>query len=143
MFWKTCSTLMPEALEDDVAGVVGGAADGIEADLLADQVLEGLDLGPHVDVHVAQEHRDDVVHALVDAGDLLDVLEVVENVGIGDGEVDALQIDEVGDVADGAVADDRQHAQIIAVVERLAEVGGILGEGALEQSAGDVRQSNC
>ena len=71
-------------------------------------------------------------------GDLLHVLEVVEHVGIGDRKVDALQIDEVGDVADGAVADDRQHAQIVAVVERLAEVGGILGERALEQAAGEA-----
>ena len=86
----------------------------------------------------AEEHRDDVVHALFDAGDLLHVLEVVENVGIGDGKIHPLQIDEVGDVADGAVADDRQHAHIIAVVERLAEVGGILGERALEQSAGEA-----
>ena len=124
-----------EAVEDDAPGVVGGTADGIEADLLADQVLEGLDLGPHIDVHVAEEHRDDVVHTLVDAGDLLHVLEIVEHVGVGNRKIDALQIDEISDVADGAIADDRQHAQIIAVVECLAEVGGILGEGALEQSA--------
>ena len=43
-----------EAIENDASRVVGGTADGVEADLLADQVLEGLDLGPHIDVHVGR-----------------------------------------------------------------------------------------
>ena len=82
-----------ETIEDDAAGVVGGAADGIEAHLLAGQILDGLDLGPHVEMKFALEHRDHVVHALVDARNFLDVLEVIEHVGIGDGEVDTLQIE--------------------------------------------------
>ena len=130
--------LHAETVEDDVAGIVGGAADRVEADLLAGQVLDGLDLGAHVKMELALEHGDHVVDAPLDARDLLDVLEVIQHVGIGDRKVDALQIDEVGDVADRAVADDRQHAKLSRVVERLAEVGGIFGERALEQAAGET-----
>ncbi len=81
---------------------------------------------PHENVHGAEEHRDDVVHPLFDAGDLLHVLEVIEHVGIGDRKVDALQVHKVGHVSDRAVADDRQHAHVVAVIQRLAEIGGIL-----------------
>jgi hypothetical protein len=67
---------------------------------------------------------------------IFSTLEMVENVGVGDGEIDTLQIDQVRDVADGTVRHDRQDAQVVGVIERLAEVGGILREGAFEQSAG-------
>jgi hypothetical protein len=68
LFWKTCSTLHAETLKDDVARVVGGAAHRVEADLLAGQILDGLDLRADVEVELALEHRDHVVDAPLDAG---------------------------------------------------------------------------
>ena len=73
--------------------------------------------------------------APLDARHLLDVLEVIEHVRIGDREIDALQIDQIADVADRAVADDWQHAQVVAIVQRLAEIGGIAHERSFEQAA--------
>ena len=37
-------------------------------------------------------------------GMLLDVLEVLEHVGVGDGDVDALEVEQVLDVVGGALA---------------------------------------
>ena len=58
-----------------------------------------------------------------------------QHVGIRDGKIDALQIDQVSDVTDGSVADDRQNTQVVGVVEGLAEIGSVAHERALEQSA--------
>jgi hypothetical protein len=91
-------------------------------------------------MELALEHRDHVVHPLLDAWDAVDVLVVVEHVSVGDREVDALDVDEVEDVADRAERVDRHHAEIVAVIERLGEVRGVPGERALEQSAG---QADC
>ena len=52
--------------------------------------------------------------ALVDVGDLLDRLEVLEHVGMGDGDVDALEVEQVLDVVGGTRRDDGQHAQVLA-----------------------------
>ncbi len=89
-------------------------------------------------MHFGIKHRDHEVDARVDVRDLLDIPEVIEHVGVRDREIDALQIEEVAHVSDGAIGDDRQHSQVLTVVEGLAEIGRILGEGALEQSPGET-----
>ena len=127
--------LQAEAVEDDAAGVVGRAADRVEVDLLAPQILERVDLRAHIDVQLALEHRHDVVHALLDVRDLEHVLVVIEHVRVGDREIDALEVDQVADVAHRAVGDHGDHAQVVAVVERPAEIGRISNERSLEQTA--------
>jgi hypothetical protein len=42
---------------------------------------------------------------------------------MGDRDVDSPQVEEVGDVFDRPVGDDRQNAEIVAVIEGLCEFG--------------------
>jgi hypothetical protein len=105
---------------------------------LPTQILEALDLLAHVDVHLALKHRDDVVDAPLDAGDAFHVAKVIEHIGVGNGDIDALEIDEVADVADRPVAHDRQDPQVVRIIEGFAQIGRVANEGAFQQAAGDT-----
>ena len=74
--------------------------------------------------------------ALVDVGDALHRLEMLEHVGVGDRDVDALEIEQVLDVVGGALRDDGQHAQILGVVDVAGDLGGEAKERAFGQAAG-------
>src|SRR5205085_8606175 len=85
------------------------------------------ELGQAVD-RLRREHVHFFVVELRDEGELLlDVvrvtllLQIIERVGPHDAEVHALEEKNVGDALYRAAADDRQHAQLIAVVERGGE----------------------
>ena len=129
---------MPRRWNRIGAGHRRAGARCVKADLLAGQVLQRVYVRAHEQVHVADVHAGDVVDALLDVGDLLDRLEVLEHVGIGEGDVNALQVKQVLDVVGGAVGDHRDHAQLVAVVEIAGYLGPEADERALRQAAGET-----
>ena len=124
-----------QPVEQDTAGQVGGAALRIEADFLASQICETLDFGARVNVHLSQEEADDVIDPVADIARFAVTLEIVEHIGLRDGDIDALQIQKVFDVADRAVRYDGQNAQVGRVVEYIADLGRKADERAFEQTA--------
>ena len=127
-----------EAIEHDASRQVRRAAHGVEAHLLAREILQRLDLGTHVDVHLVDVERADVAHSLLDVCKRAGFDEFVEHVGRGDRHVDALQIEQVFDIAESPVSHHRQHAQVRSVVQDLGHFRGETNIRAFEQSAGDA-----
>src|SRR6266480_3248473 len=54
------------------------------------------------------------------------LLEVIEGVGAHDPEIDTLEEENVGDALNRAATDDREHAEIVAVIECGSKVGSEL-----------------
>src|SRR6266516_3977368 len=76
-----------------------------------------------------REHVHFLIVELGDVGELfLDVvgipflLEILERVGAHDAEIDSLEEQNVGHALNRAAADDRQHTEIVAVIERRGEI---------------------
>ena len=72
---------------------------------------------------------DDLV---VDLADLVGPAEYAEQVGLRNADVDALEEADVADVLPAALADDRQHPQIVAIVENGRQVIGDREVGAVQ-----------
>jgi hypothetical protein len=68
----------------------GPAPRSVEAHLLAFQVLERVDLGAHEHVQLGDVHLGDEVHAPLDVGNLVDRPEMLEHVGMRDGDIHTL-----------------------------------------------------
>ena len=66
----------------------------------------------------------DVANPIADAAMDATILDIGEHVGLDDREVDALEIEQVGDVLDRPVAGDRQDAHARRRVVEHRHVGG-------------------
>jgi hypothetical protein len=82
-------------------------------------------------VDISEIHLRDVVHALLDVGDLLFGLEILEDVGVCERDVDALQVEQVPDIVDRARCHDRKNSKLIRLVEVARKLGTKAKEGAL------------
>ncbi|HKG83917.1 MAG TPA: hypothetical protein VKB16_12300, partial [Beijerinckiaceae bacterium] len=105
---------MAEALEHRAPGVVGAAALDVEADLLAGELPDVGDFARRDDVELVVEQARDVGDVAVDIGETLVLAQLVEGVGAHEAEVDALEKADVVGVLAGALAEDRQDAQVVA-----------------------------
>ncbi len=132
--------LHAHALEQDRCGHGGAGARRVEAHPLALEILEALDLGPHQHVDLGDVHFRDEVHALLDVRDLLDGAEVLEHVGMRDGDVDTLEIEQVLDVVRGAGRHHRQDAQVVRAVEVARDLRGKAQERTFGQAAGETHR---
>lgn len=114
----------PELIEDDVRGHEGAAAFGAEIDLAAAQLVDRGEDVAREDVDLLVVQFGDVGDLILDAG--IEILAPVEfkDVRLDDRNVDAAQQQEILDVAHRALADHRQHAQVVAVVESVGEIRG-------------------
>ena len=73
-------------------------------------------------MHLLVEQLGDVDELVVEAADFVVAPERVEQDRLGNSEVDSLEEAHVADVLPAALADDRQHAEIVAIVEHGREV---------------------
>ncbi len=126
--------LDPEPLEHGERGDEGAAIRQVDTDGLAFEVLQCRD-------RFRRDHLHLLVVELGHIGELpLDVLgktlalEIVERVCADDTEIDALQKQDVGNALHRAAADDRQHADLVAVVEHGGKVGAELHIGAADRA---------
>jgi hypothetical protein len=90
--------------------------------LLARKIFERLDLGTNVDVHLIEVERADVTNSVLDVGDGAVADEFVEHVGRRDRDVDALEIEQVFDVAESPVSHYRQRAEVRSIVQDLGHL---------------------
>src|SRR5258708_12526137 len=127
-----------KAIEQNAAGQVRRTPHGVEAYLLARKIFERLDLGTNVDVHLIDVERADVTNSVLDVGEGAVAGEFVEHVGRRDRDVDALEIEQVFDVAESPVSHHRQHAKLGSVVQDLGHFGCKTNVGAFEQPARDA-----
>ena len=98
-----------------------------------------LDARTGEDVHLLVVEFGDVGKPVVDVGsEFTRLLQIGHDVGLRDAQVDASQVQHVHHVLIAALADDRQHAQIVAVVEHGRHVEGEIEIGAVG-IAGDDR----
>src|SRR3954470_2544799 len=125
--------LDPKPLEDDLSGQVSSAPGGVERHLSTGEVLERLELLPRIDVNLGQEQRRDVLDPVLDIRNLHLAPEVVQDVGLRDRDIDPAQVEQVGDVADGAVGDHGDDPKVVPIIEGLGQIGRIADEGALKQ----------
>src|SRR5579871_1491854 len=56
---------------------------------------------------------------------------------MSDGDIDSLQVKQIGDVFDSSVGDNRQDAKILAVIERFCELGCKTDKAPLEEAGRD------
>src|SRR3954451_9286105 len=129
--------LDPEALKDNLSGEVGGATGRVERHLSTGEVLECLELLPGIDVNLGEEQRRDILNLVLDIRDLHLAPEVIQNVRLGDRDIDPTQVEQVGDVADRAEGDHRDDAKVVLVIEYLGQIGRIADKGALKQAPRD------
>jgi hypothetical protein len=114
-----------QPLEDEGRRHRGGSALGVDADLLARQVLQRIDLRAGDDADLLREHHRDIAHLALDGGDLRIILEVLERIGLQEGQIDAAQVEHVPQVLHLAAGDDREHAHLLealAFVEQRRKV---------------------
>jgi len=64
--------------------------------------------------------------------------EIVEHVGLGDRDVDLAQVEQIVEVGSGAVGDDRDDAQIVAIIENLRQLVGERHVSAGQLSPGNT-----
>ncbi len=122
-----------EALENVARGKLRAGADVGEVHLLAREVGERADAAvrAHDQVHLFIEQLGDVDDLVVDRADLVGLLEIRQQVRLRDAEIDTLEEPHVLDVLPAALADHRQDAEFVAVVEhrrhvvRDRHVGGV------------------
>jgi hypothetical protein len=94
-----------KALEHDEPSQVGRASWRVERHLAASEVFYGLEFLARIDVHLGEVERGNVLDALVYVVDLHLAPEMLEHIGLRDRDVDAVQIEQVGYIADRAVGD--------------------------------------
>src|SRR4051794_39918936 len=118
-----------EALEHRAAGVVGAAALDVEADLLAGELPDVGSLARRDDMELVVQQTRDVGDLLVDVRHAIVLAQLVKGVGAHKAKVDASQEADVVGVLAGALAEDWQDAQVVAIIEdkrhvaRHAEIG--------------------
>ena len=115
-----------EPLKDDCPGEAGSASSRPETDFLASQVLYFLNIGVREDVHLRNGQANDVIDLALEVENFPLRAEILENVRLGDRDVDLPQIEQIVEVGRGAIGDDRNDAQIVSVVEDVRE---LIGEG--------------
>ncbi len=123
--------------EHQGARIGGGRSGCVEIDLLALQVGNGFDLRPGEDVQFRREQVDDVGDALLDVRD--ERLELLEGIGVDDRGIDPLQVEQGLHVLGRPSGHDRQHMQILAVVDGAGDLRCETDRGSFEQPA---RQPN-
>ena len=75
---------------------------------------------------------------VVEVGDLPLGAEILEHVRLGHGDVDVAQVEQIVQIRRGAIGDDRNDTQIVAVVEHLRQLVGEGHVGAGPLAAGDA-----
>jgi len=110
-----------------------------EVHALAGELLDRRDaaVGAHDEVHLLVEQLGDVDDLVVDRTDLVGALEVGQQVRLRDAEIDALEETHVLDVLPTALADDRQDAEVVAIVEHRREIVGDRHIGGVEIARDD------
>src|SRR5205823_1134776 len=105
--------------EDVARRQLRAAADVAEVDLLAGELIDRGDagVGTHHEVHLLVEQLGDVDDLVVDQANLVGAAEGVEQVGLRDAKIDAFEKADILDVLSAALADDRQNAKLICIVE--------------------------
>ena len=98
---------------------LGARADVAEIDALAFELLDRGDAGIRADdeMHLLVVELGDVDDLVVDIADLARAAEGIQQIRLRDAEIDALEEADVADVLAAALADDRQDAEIVAVIE--------------------------
>ncbi|MFZ0720445.1 MAG: hypothetical protein WAM99_06175 [Xanthobacteraceae bacterium] len=90
-------------LEHNRAGQARPCSGRPEIDLLTAQVFQPLDVIARQDVQFRNGQPDDILDAPVQVGRLAHGLEVLEHIGLSDCCVDAVQIEQIVEVARGTV----------------------------------------
>ena len=90
------------------------------------KILQRVDLGAHEYVHLLIVETRDIAHAVFDVpADFAGLVEITQDVGLGDAHIDTAQVKDVLQILRAALADDRQDPQIVAVIE---DRGNIIGD---------------
>ena len=113
----TASISRPRPFEHRASGIVGAAALHVEADFLAGELADVRDLSRSDDVELVVEQPGDVGDVTVGICNALVLAQLVEGVGAHEPEINSLEEADVICVLPRALAEDRQDAQVIAVVE--------------------------
>src|SRR5262245_26383214 len=137
MIEKDRLNLDAETLEDHRPGDAWTRSLDMESHLLARQILQVVDARARQDVKFGVVHLRYVIDPLVDIPRLARFLVKVENVGVRNRDVEAPQVEKIRDIFGRSIGDDRQDAEIVAVIESLAEFGRKADETALKLAGGD------
>ena len=86
-------------------------------------------------MNLGQEKARNVLDAVADIGRLAVALEVFQHVGLGNRNVDAFQVKQILDIADGTIRDNRQDTQVGRVIEHFTDLCCKPNERAFEQAA--------
>ncbi len=97
---------------------MGAAADIAEVDLLAAQLLDGVDARAGEDVHLFVVKAGDESKPVLDVGTHLSRFpEIGHDVGLRDAQVDAPQVQHVHHILISALANNGEHAKLVAIVQ--------------------------
>src|SRR5262249_9739275 len=125
-----------QAFEQNRPSHGGTGALGIKAHFLALKVGERLDLRASENMELAYVQFGNVADPLIDILDLPRSLILVQDVRVGDGNIDATQIQHVVHVLGSPVTDNWEDSKIVAVIERLGEFGRKTNERTFQQPSG-------
>ena len=116
--------LDPESLKDNRAGETRSASSRPETHLFAAQVLDRGDVRARENVHLRYGQADDVIDSRGEIGNFSLRAEIFKNIRLRHRDIDIAQIQQIIEIGSGAVGDDRNDPQIVAVVEDLRQLVG-------------------
>ncbi len=128
----------PETAEDQRSGIGGRGAERVEIHLLADEIVQAVDLRPDEDMQLGREEIEHIVDLVLNVRDLALVL--VERVRIDDRKVDAAQIEQRIDVFRRSARDDREHVHVVPVVDNPRHLRGEADRRAFQKSPGKAHR---
>ena len=96
------------------------------------QVAQCPDLATRQHVHSVMEQLGDIMHAPVDVRNVVLGLHELKRVGGDESHVDILEPQDVDEILERALAEDRQHPKLLAVVEHVGHVGSHDRHGAAD-----------
>ncbi len=109
-------------------------ARSVEIDLLAPEIIQGLDFRTDEDVQFGGKQVEDICDALADVRNQR--LELVQRIGVDDRGVDALEVEQSLDVFSRAARDYGKHVQVVTIVHNARNFGREADRGAFQLSAG-------
>src|SRR5262245_51075451 len=127
-----------QSLKNDRPGQARSTSCRPEADLSAAQILDAFDLGARKDVQLRNGQANDVMNSALEIRSLPFSPEILEDVRLRHGDVDAAQIEKIVEIRSGAVGHDRNDPQIVAVVKHLRQLIGQSHVGARQLAADDA-----
>src|SRR5262245_42113644 len=129
-----------EPLKDNRAGEARSTSCWPEIHLLAAQVLDRRYVAARENVHLRYGQANDVIDSILEIGNFSLSTEIFKDIRLSHRDVDVAQIEQIIKIGSGAIGNDRNDPQIVAVIEDLRQLIGKGHVSTCQLSACDAKR---